>query len=80
MKKYLSDHQITIRLFDCLDVVLKKLKSFKKFTDRQKSEKVNLALLGLINKEKDPCFLLPAVLEFVKKVDEENILAHIQTL
>ena len=76
MKKHLSDHQITVRLFDDLDRILKKLKGLKSLSDRQKSEKVNSTLLGLIDKEKEPCFLLPAVLEFIKRVDEENILEH----
>lgn len=76
MKKTLSDHQITIRLFDDLEKVIKTLKGLKNLADRQRSERVNAALLELIKKERSPCFLLPAVLEFIKRVDEDNILHH----
>lgn len=76
MKKILGDHQITIQFFDRLDAVFKKLKGLKGLVDRKRSEKVNRALLELIQEEAEPCFLLPAVLEFVRRVDEEKILHH----
>ncbi len=44
--------------------------------DRQKSDQVSRVLLELILKEKDPCFLLYPVLEFIRKVDDEGIVSH----
>lgn len=76
MKKLLGDHLITVQFFDGLDSVIKKLKNSKVKIDRKKSDLVNRALLELIQKEPEPCFLLPAVLEFVKRVDEAKILHH----
>jgi len=76
MKNLLGNHPITVRFFDGLDPIFEELKSHKKLVDRKRSEKVNRALLELIQKEDEPCFLLPAVLEFVKRVDEEKILQH----
>lgn len=76
MKNLLGNHQITVRFFDGLDSLLEELKNFTHLPDRKRSEKVNRALLELIQGEDEPCFLLPAVLEFVKRVDEEKILHH----
>ncbi len=74
MKKLLSDHGITVQLFDDLDAILKILKSNREKTHQKKSDLVNRTLLELIQKEKEPCFLLAAVLDFVKRVDEAKIL------
>lgn len=76
MEKLLGDHLITVQLFDDLDRVVKKLKGSKEKIDRKKSDLVNRALLDLIQQEKEPCFLLAAVLQFVKKIDEQEILQH----
>lgn len=76
MKKLLGDHSITIRFFDGLDETIKQLKSLKTVVDRERSDQVNRALLDLIQGESEPCFLLPAVLEFVRRVDEAKILQH----
>jgi len=76
MKKLLGDHSITVRFFDGLDAAIKKLKGFKTPIDRERADKVNRTLLELIQKEPEPCFLLPAVLEFVRSVDEAKILQH----
>lgn len=73
MKKLLGDHRITVRFFDGLDGVIRRL---KQTTARETSDRVNEALLKLIEKEPKNSFLLPAVLEFVKKVDEAKILPH----
>jgi hypothetical protein len=72
----LGDHSITVQFFDGLDAIIKKLKSSKVPVDRKRSDMVNRALLDLILDEKEPCFLLPAVLEFVRRVDEAKILEH----
>ena len=76
MKKLLSDHLITVQLFDGIDATIKSLKSAKETADRKKSDLVNSTLLECIQKEKEPCFLLAAVLEFVRLVDEAKILHH----
>lgn len=76
MKKLLGDHEIQIYHFPNLGKVIQKLKEFKSSVDRKKSERVNRTLLELIQSEDEPCFLLPAVLEFVEKVDEARILHH----
>lgn len=49
---------------------------FQKLTDRSRSDLVNRTLLDLIQKEPDPAFLLPGVLDFVERVDREDILHH----
>ncbi len=74
MKHLLGDHCIEIRFFDGLDAILKKIKKTKETNDRKKSDQINLVLLDLIQKEAEPCFLLPAVLDFIKQVDEAKIL------
>lgn len=76
MKKLLSDHQISVEIFDGIDAIIKKIKNSKEKVDRKKSELVNRALLDLIQKEKEPCFLLAACLDFVRRVDEAKILHH----
>ncbi len=76
MKKLLGDHLITIRFFDGLDALFQKWTKMDEPIDRKRSEIVNKALLELIQKEPEPCFLLPAVLQFVQRVDEEKILQH----
>ncbi|PIS02032.1 MAG: hypothetical protein COT85_07790 [Chlamydiae bacterium CG10_big_fil_rev_8_21_14_0_10_42_34] len=76
MKKLLGNHQITVQFFDGIEAVIKKLKGLKGEVDRAKSNKVNQALLALIQDEAEPCFLLPAALEFVRRIDEEQILEH----
>ncbi|MBX7066791.1 MAG: hypothetical protein K1X28_06135 [Parachlamydiales bacterium] len=76
MEKLLGEHLITVQLFDDLDRVIKKLKGSKEKIDRKKSDLVNRTLLELIQNEKEPSFLLAAVLNFVKRVDDAKILQH----
>lgn len=76
MKKLLGSHQVKIKGFSGLNSAIKKLKAMKESIDRLRSEKVNRCLLELIEEEAEPCFLLPAVLEFVERVDREKILHH----
>jgi inorganic pyrophosphatase/exopolyphosphatase/DNA-binding MarR family transcriptional regulator len=57
-----------MKKFRNLSAVIKKLKP--------NSDSVNRALLELIQKEKTPCFLLAAVLEFIERVDQEKILPN----
>ena len=51
-------------------------KAFLALNEKDRSEKVNAALYTLIKKEPDPCFLLPAALEFIEKIDQAKILEH----
>jgi len=74
----LGDHPIPKKVFAHLDAPFKEFekKEFKSLSDRLRSEKVNQALLKLIQKEPEPCFLLSAVLDFVQRIDQEKILDH----
>ncbi len=51
-------------------------KEFLELIDRKRSEKVNQALLSMIQKEPEPCFLLSAAIDFVARVNREEILPH----
>ncbi|MDE3045873.1 MAG: hypothetical protein KGJ02_04435 [Verrucomicrobiota bacterium] len=74
----LSEVSLSKKTFNGLDAVFRTFekKTFLTLPDRKRSEEVNRALLGLIQKEPEPCFLLSAVLEFVERVDREDILHH----
>lgn len=74
----LGDYSFTQTVFPNLSSVFAEFyhADFKKLNDRQRSERVNRALLQLIKSESDPCFLLSPVLDFVEKVDKEGILGH----
>lgn len=74
MKKLLGDHAVTIRFFDGLDPLFQTFKKLKTEPEPKRSEAIHRALLALIEKEAEPCFLLPAVLDFVRRVDEEKLL------
>ena len=76
MKKLLSDHLILVKLFDGVEKAIQTLKKSGLKIEKKRADLVNETLLGLIQKEKEPSFLLAAVLDFVKKVDEANILHH----
>ena len=59
------------------DVFLEfKTKDFQELIDRRRSEWVNRVLLDLIQQQEAPCFLLPAVLKFIEKVESEKLLNH----
>lgn len=72
----LGDVHVKPALFKGLDPIFKRFKSktFLAQNDRQKGLEICQTLCKLIKKEKAPCFLLPAVLEFVRRVEEERIL------
>ncbi len=77
-KVLLSDLKISKKRFHELDAVFKKMKTkeFLRMSDRKRSEKVNKVLCDLVDKESEPCFLLPAVLEFIERAEKEKILDH----
>jgi hypothetical protein len=62
--------------FGNLHAVLKELQgaSFARMNIRQKTDRVNSLLFDLINQEKTPCFLLPAVMEFIEKINKHGVL------
>lgn len=74
--QHLGDYAISVASFKDLDLVLKRFTSseFKTLADRQKSERVNHALLNLIREEEVGQFLLPPVIGFINKIHELEIL------
>lgn len=74
-KPYLGDFRIPSIVFDDVAHIIKELsaKSFKILNNSQKSERVNRHLLNLIQKAKTPCFLLPAVLDYIDRVNALEI-------
>lgn len=76
--KLLGDIECLKKTFPDIDKAFQefKKKEFCELIDRKRSEKVNRTLLNLIQKEPEPCFLLSAVLEFVGRVCQEEILDH----
>lgn len=74
----IGDYHYQKRPFGKIDEVFQTFyeDDFQKFSDRKRSDFVNRALLELIKKEPEPCFLLPSVLDFVERIDREDILHH----
>lgn len=75
-QQYLGDFVTSPKKFEQLDAILKKFRSveFQKLNDRKKSERINSTLYELILKEKEPCFLLPAVLDYIDAINDVNLL------
>src|SRR4029078_7608167 len=75
VKKTLGDFEVPKIKFDNLTPIFKEFstQNFKKLSETQKSERVNRALLDLITMAHVPCFLLPAVLEYIDKVNALEI-------
>ncbi len=71
----LGDYSLKKKTFS-LAPVLKKLKNLGDVSEGKKRDQVNYALLELIQREKTPCFLLAAVLDFIEQVEKEGILPH----
>ncbi len=76
--KLLGDFKIATQKFDDLPKRLKEFssKDFQRLSGKEKQEKVNHLLSELIQKTKTPCFLLPAVLEFIEQINALKILHH----
>lgn len=74
----LGDVALKPFFFPNLDAVFREFrtKDFQELIDRRRSEWVNRVLLDLIQQQESPCFLLPAVLKFIEKVEEEELLNH----
>ena len=63
--------ELPLSKFDNLSATFKefKTKEFRSLNEQQKNERVNRILLDLIQKTPTPCFLLPAVLDYIDGVD-----------
>lgn len=74
----LGDHPISKKTFADLDLLLKEFQtdSFRTLSEKQRREKISQVLLERIQKEKEPCFLLAAVLEFIEKVDQAQVVSR----
>ena len=74
-EKFLGDLKISVCPFEDLSNRFEEFQTqaFQQLNDRQKIERVNVVLCGLIQKEKTPCFLLPAVLNFFEKINDLKI-------
>ncbi len=72
----IGDFSITFLKFDKLAQHIKEFKApqFQKLNFRQRNERINQLLLDLIQKVPAPCFLLPAVVEFIDRINAEKIL------
>ncbi len=71
---HLGDVSIQKNVFASVDAVIKDLKKLSSKIDRNRTDAVSVALYELIQKEEEPCFLLSSVLDFIEKVDKEEIV------
>jgi hypothetical protein len=74
--KYLGDFTIAPLKFENLSPLFKEFQSkgFHRFNDKQKSERVNHFLYELIEGTQVPCFLLPAVVDYIERVNTLKVL------
>ncbi len=74
--KSLGDFKVALQKFENLPHLLKEFQSkeFGKLNDKRKSERINHLLYELINQAKTPCFLLPAVLDFIERINALKVL------
>ncbi|HRW58022.1 MAG TPA: hypothetical protein P5048_00200, partial [Chlamydiales bacterium] len=77
-ESYLSEFSIEKNSFSGLDQVFNFFKTdeFLQLSDFEKHDVVNKKLLTFIKQEKDPCFLLYPVIEYISKINQEKILPH----
>jgi hypothetical protein len=75
-KNDLGDFKIALHQFESVARLFKEFQSkeFQRLNDKQKSERVNAALCESIQGAKTPCFLLPAVLDFIERINAQKIL------
>ena len=78
MSKLLGDFSFTKQSFPDKKQIFAEFQkeSFAEKNDFQKSCFISKSLLDLISKEKDPCFLLPSVLDFISDVDSKKMMSH----
>ncbi|HSW87192.1 MAG TPA: hypothetical protein VLG49_06820 [Rhabdochlamydiaceae bacterium] len=53
-----------------------KTEDFKQLNDRQRNDRINRILLDLIKRTDGPSFLLPAIIEYIDRVNREKIVDH----
>jgi len=77
-KELLGDFSYPFESFNNLQHVFKEFReaSFQALSPRKRFKKVNKTLLHLIQETLSPCFLLPAVIEFIDKVNGEKFLSE----
>ena len=75
MQQLLSDFIFAKTTFVGIENVFSQFHA-KKMNACQKNDFLGKALLSLIEKEKEPCFLLPAVLDFIYQVNDKKLLEH----
>ena len=75
-RKHLGDFAIVPQKFEDLSRFFKEFQSkeFHRLNDKQKGERINHVLYELIEKTRAPCFLLPAVIDFIEQVNTLKIL------
>jgi hypothetical protein len=75
-KEYLGDVALTCEPFPGVDEILLQFQEppFHALSVRKKFKRINKTLLDLIEAAKEPCFLLPQVIDYITRVNEEKIL------
>ncbi len=78
MTQKADKHPFEIHRFPHLEKFIKSFQQtdFRKLREEQRNERVNRTLLELIQKEPEPAFLLPAVMEYIYYIEHEGILPH----
>ncbi|HLB52274.1 MAG TPA: hypothetical protein VJK48_01020 [Chlamydiales bacterium] len=74
----LGDYEVPKVRFAGLDALFAKFgeTEFRGFSEKKKRDRLNETLYQLIEETKSPCFLLPAVLAFVERVEREGFLSR----
>ncbi len=74
--KYLGDYTVSPQKFEHLSKYLREFKTseFQRLNDLQKGERISRVLFEMIENEQPPCFLLPAVIEYIEQVNALKIL------
>ncbi len=77
-KQLLGSFKISYDSFQDLEAVFEEFlePQFQHLSERKKFKRINKALLDLIQKAPEPCFLLGAVCEFIEKVNTHNLLSE----
>ncbi len=74
--EYLGDFSITTQKFENLSSVFKVFDTpeFQRLNEKQKQDRVSHVLYELIENTPSPCFLLPAVLDFIERVNAYKMI------
>lgn len=76
--RLLGDFVLSKASFPNVEKVLTEFKSakFKDLNEKQKRDQINRVLYNLIEKEKTPCFLLGAVVDFIDRINQAGFLEN----